>query len=152
MREMNVNVSGYAAGGNRRKRNGKRTEKRRNLIRKIYFRILMTVVAAILIGLMFGMKAVGEENPENSRAAYYHEKEEIFIDVLTSVLADNGIRNAGINISSIIDADGSREYKVSIHHYCFEYMAQEERDSFLARISEVKFADAEVPVTYEINF
>ena len=145
MREMRinrVNTNGRYAG--------KRRARKRNIVRTIYLRILFAVAAAVLFGLMFGMKAVGEENPENSRAAYYHEKEEIFIDVLTEVLADNGIQNAGINISSIIEADGSREYKVSIHHHCFEYMAQEDLDDFLRRISEVKFADAEVPVTYEI--
>ena len=114
------------------------------------FYIVLTVALILVVSLFHGMKASGEEDVESTRSAYYHEMEEVFYDVLTVTLTNDGYTNAGINISSIINADGTREYKVMIHHDVLTRMDDDEKNEFIAELSNLKFTDPDVPVTYGI--
>ena len=125
-------------------------------VKKDYTRPVLTGIAIvmtfILTVLLLNMKVEGNDNVSEARAAYYHEMEERYTEVLESVLYDNGLYDAGINISSVIDVDGSREYTVSIHHRLIGFMSDEEMGHLMSDLNGLPFADASVPVSYNVSY
>ena len=123
---------------------------------KDYVRLLLTgmaiVMTFILAVLLLGIRVKGNDNLSEASASYYHEMEARFTDVLEKVLAENDLYDAGINISSVIDVDGNREYTVVIHHRLIGYMSDEDMDQLMSDLNGLPFADASVPVHYSVTY
>lgn len=114
-------------------------------------KMVLLFVATFVIGfIILGINVAGEESTVKSNRAYYHELEARFRNVLEAKLERHGYHNTGINISSVINADGRRTYTVSLHNDRFDYMSESDRDYFLNDLASVAFADNETPVIYEI--
>lgn len=47
---------------------------------------------------------------------YYREMEREYVKQVRSYLNDNGYENGGVMLTRVVEADGSREYTLSVHH------------------------------------
>ncbi len=111
--------------------------------------VVLTLVIVLSVVMITGMRAKGEAE-NKADGVYYDSMEDTFETVLRDVLNRNGYQNAGINISSIIYPDGTREYRVAIHHDRFDNMSESECNDFLENISSLSFTNASIPVNYSI--
>lgn len=76
--------------------------------------IAIIVLAFSITGTAFSMdKGISGKSAYES---YYRELEKEYVRNVKSILCKNGYDNAGVMLTKTIDADGQREYVVSIHH------------------------------------
>ena len=108
------------------------------------------IMAAILVLFIFSMMTMTVNAMEDKRLqhenAYYEEIEDEYVMVLRDTLSNKGYRNAGITMTKIFNADGSRDYTVKLHHRRMDKLTDEERGDLLKDLSEVAFADSECRV------
>lgn len=80
--------------------------------------ILATVILVILISLLF--KGTVHSMPKSSQAdsmeKYYISLEKEYVSNVKMNLAKAGYNNAGVMLTKVVSADGSREYTLSINH------------------------------------
>lgn len=119
----------------------------------VYLAAIKLVVGIMLVlfvaGLALKIEAKGQENVSKAKADYYHELECRYKEVLKYSLEEKGMYNAGINITSVINPDGSRVYSVAIHHEKFETFDDAMKSSILTSLSSIAFADNETPVNVD---
>ena len=73
------------------------------------------VIATILVGGIWGIKANAAQRADNDKAEY--QIQEICLkNEIRSCLEEMGYFNSGITMTKVMEADGSREYSVLIHH------------------------------------
>ena len=116
------------------------------LVGKLFF----TLAVIIMIGVLFFKTEAKGEEPKEADRIYYSELEDLFKDVLRAKLDHDGFIDAGINLSCVIYPNGEREYKVEIHHDRITNMDDNEKEEFLVKMSELKFTNASIPVTYSV--
>ena len=110
-------------------------------------RVVFAIIATIgILSLIFKIDADGQENIAKSRSAYFHELEGRYKEVLKHSLENEGMYNAGINITSIINIDGTRVYTVKIHHEKYDNFDECKRQEILESLGAISFADNETPV------
>ena len=115
-------------------------------VKKIAFVVMVAVMAAFALKI----NVAGEEDSARSNRAYYHELENRYREVLNASLNKHGLYNTGITISSIINPDGSRAYKVMLHNDKIDYMDEAQQQAFMDDLSKITFADNESPISYSI--
>ena len=119
---------------------------------ELFNSFVLRVLAGLVIVLCFALvllkiDAAGESDTEKTRSAYYHELENRYKQVVKYNLENNGLRNAGINITAVINADGSRAYLVEIHHEKYESFDEIKKQEILTSLAAINFADNESPVS-----
>ena len=73
------------------------------------------VIATILVGGIWGIKANAAQRADNDKAEY--QIQEICLkNEIRSCLEEMGYYNSGITMTKVMEADGSREYSVLLHH------------------------------------
>ncbi len=80
--------------------------------------ILATVILVILISLLFKgtVHSMPKSMQTDSMEKYYVSLEKEYVSNVKMRLADAGYSNAGVMLTKVISADGSREYTLSINH------------------------------------
>lgn len=114
-------------------------------------KLLAFIPIVIIMGMFFfKISANGQDDIRETKAAYYHELEGRYMEVLRFELGNRGLGSAGVTMTSVIDINGDRSYKVQLHHEKISRMDDDERQAFLLDMAKVDFANPESPVIYEI--
>lgn len=75
--------------------------------------------------------------------SYYREMEQILVEEAGEYLARQGYRNSGLMLTRVVNADGSREYTLSIHHSRITALSGEERKRLTDGLEDFFFTDQE---------
>ena len=77
--------------------------------------VVAVFVAILLLWSACGIKANAAEKADNDRAEYQMQENE-FVKEIRNCMEEQGYYNSGITLTKVMDTDGSREYKVMVHH------------------------------------
>lgn len=102
-----------------------------------------TVLLVLIAVFSFAGTAVcradsGSEEQEN----YYRGLEQQMVKDARAFLDLQGFADSGVMLTRVVDADGGREYTVTVHHRAIDRMAQQERIELAAALEAFEF-DAE---------
>ena len=67
-------------------------------------------------------------------------------------LTEEGFLNSGVMLTKVVDADGSREYTLTVHHGRIDEMTEEEREILLEKMEQLVFAGEGVSFFHEFLF
>lgn len=102
----------------------------------IIITFLIAAISLLIKGTVHGM-----ESKDSTRAmeSYYRSVEKEYVDSIKECLNHEGFNNAGVMLTKIIDADGNREYTLTINHHRFakEMSNDEKIQSVLEKVSDI---------------
>lgn len=81
--------------------------------------------------------------------AYYQEKEELLVKETRAFLNEEGFRNSGVMLTKVIEADGSRQYTLTVHHGEIDKMTEEEREILLGKMEHLVFSGEHLSFFHE---
>ena len=99
---------------------------------------LLAVITLVLI-LGIGMTAKAASSIDavgDIDEKQYVAMEEQYLDEARMILLEKGCKNAGITLTYVSDAQGSRNYTVTIHHSRLDKMEKEELSLLKGRLQE----------------
>ena len=80
---------------------------------------------------------------------YYEALEDAYTLRMRTLLSDKGYHNAGITMTKIYEADGSREYTVQIHHRKIDRLSEGERILLQNELNAICFGDERCQVLHK---
>lgn len=99
--------------------------------------VLIIVTAFCCAGTVISRTGFSERELEG----YYCERERQLVEETREYLGQQGYRNSGVTLTRVVDADGAREYTLSIHHSRIAGLSREEQDELADRLQEITFMD-----------
>lgn len=81
--------------------------------------------------------------------AYYNMKENALVDSTREFLNRAGYTNSGVMLTRVVDADGSREYTLTVHHGKIDSMCEEERALLMEELEKMVFEDERCAFCHE---
>lgn len=72
---------------------------------------------------------------------YYREKEAQLVKDTRAYLNGHGFQSSGVMLTRVVDADGQRQYTVTVHHREIDEMTDAERNDLAAALAEFDFSD-----------
>lgn len=111
------------------------------------------MISAVVIVLLFSVATMtvngqGEHDIAMERE-FYEQLEEDYVLRLREMLGSKGYVNAGITMTKIYDADGSREYTVQIHHKRIDRLAEGEKNLLMNELAAVCFGDGQCNILHK---
>lgn len=100
-------------------------------------RLLAVAVLVLVFGIGMTAKAASlkEENISLGKEEYRMMEEEC-MDEVRLILLEKGCKNAGITLTYVTDAEGNRDYIVTVHHAKLHEMDNQELILLQARMTE----------------
>lgn len=99
--------------------------------------ILVTVTAFCCVGTVVSRTDFSARELEH----YDRERERQLVEDIREFLRQQGYGNSGVMLTRVVDADGSREYTLSIHHRRITTLGEEERERLAEELQEIAFTD-----------
>lgn len=99
--------------------------------------ILIMVTAFCCAGTVMSRTDFSGQELEN----YYRERERQLVEDAREYLREQGYENSGVMLTRVVDADGSREYTLSVHHGMIAALNKEEQEQLADGLQEITFAD-----------
>ncbi len=99
--------------------------------------ILVIVTAFCCAGTVMSRTDFSAQELEH----YDREREQKLVEDVREYLRQQGYGNSGVMLTRVMDADGSREYTLSIHHSRITALDQEERERLAEELQELAFTD-----------
>ncbi len=72
---------------------------------------------------------------------YYQDKERALVEDVKTFLNEEGFVHSGVMLTRVVDADGSREYTLTVHHGKIDRMKEESRKALQERLEGMIFED-----------
>lgn len=104
-------------------------------MRKVTLLLVVVLVCVLGIGITAKAASLKDENIQISKEQY-HMLEGEYMDEVRMILLEKGCKNAGVMLTYVTDAEGNREYTVTVHHIRLEEMGSQEWTLLQARIQE----------------
>ena len=104
-------------------------------MKKAVLLVAAVLVLAFGIGITAKAASVKEEGARFSKEQYRIMEEE-FQKEVRMILLEKGCKNAGIMLTYVTDAEGMREYTVTVHHSRLDDMEEQEMKLLEARLQE----------------
>lgn len=99
--------------------------------------VLLAVVIILVCGIGMSAKAaVLKEDSRGFSAGQYAVMEEEYLSEARMILLEKGCKNAGITLTYIADAEGNRDYTITVHHAKLGKMEAEEFVLLANRLQE----------------
>lgn len=114
----------------------------------------MIIAAACLGILLFGILGItlmGRGGAEG-RNADARECEKSYLQEILAALKEDGFSDAGVTLTHVRKADGSRVYRLLIHHSRIERMEDREREELDRRLSSISLRVPDSEVKQEFLF
>lgn len=112
---------------------------------------LVKAVALLLfvvsVGLFISINVKGSDDLKKD-SNYYINLENTFTDLIRVSLENSGYKNAGVTVTSVIDIDGSRDYRVKIHHYKIDELEDEKRAELMDMLTDITYPYDECDIDY----
>ena len=104
------------------------------------------VAATVLLVLIAAFSCVGTVKSRTScnnaeLEGYYRELEGKLAEDTKDYLEEQGFHNSGVMVNRVVEADGSREYTVTVHHREIDRMSGEERAALAEELNRLTFSD-----------
>lgn len=101
-----------------------------------------TIILVLIAALSFAGTVMSRTNFSDSELeGYYRELEEQLVRDTRAYLNENGFSNSGVTLTRVVEADGSREYTVTVHHWQIDRMDEEEKAALSQALAEFAFED-----------
>lgn len=96
----------------------------------VKIKLFAGMVAALIFTGILSVALVAHAEEIKTKAYYemLSQNEETYVNSVRRYLADNGFKNAGINLTKTFDGDVVDEYKLVINHHSFEYASADKLD------------------------
>ena len=111
--------------------------------------MVTAVVLVLILWSTCGIKANAAEKAGNDKMEY-QMRENDFVKQIRECMEERGYYNSGITLTKVMDTDGSREYKVLVHHSDIDLDNEEEVDSVYLLLCQISFEEENVMVNYRI--
>lgn len=111
----------------------------------------MATMLLVLMATLFSSLTVFSRTKLEGREveAYYLEKENDLKQEIRDFLNVNGFTNSGVMLTRVVDADGAREYTITMHHGKLKRLTDAERESLVGDLEELSFDDEKCSFSYE---
>lgn len=109
-----------------------------------------TTILVLIAALSFAgtaMSRTGFSDPELE--GYYRELEEQLVRDTRAYLNENGFTDSGVTLYRVVEADGSREYTVTVHHWRIDRMAETEREALARALGALTFEGEDCSFSHE---
>lgn len=120
---------------------------RKKKMQTISIMILLTVSIFCTQQTVSGCRAAASLTEQEQ---YFEVLEQEYMQNMGRLLSDAGYANSGITMTSITEADGTREYTVLLHHDRFKRLSEKEKNELASQLAGASFAQDDVP--FVINF
>lgn len=101
--------------------------------------ILVIVTAFCCVGTVMSRTDLCERELES----YYREREQRLVKEAREYLGQQGYENSGVMLTRVVDADGGREYTLSVHHSRIVGLSEAEREQLADELQKITFTDQE---------
>lgn len=108
--------------------------------------ILIMVTAFCCAGTVMSRTDFSREELE----CYYQERERQLVKDAREYLRQQGYENSGVMMTRVVEADGSREYTISIHHGRIMELDETERQQLAEGLRDIAYLDE--ACTFSMNF
>lgn len=99
--------------------------------------ILVIVTAFCCAGTVMSRTDFSERELER----YYREREQQLVKEAREYLGQQGYENSGVMLTRVVDADGRREYTLSVHHSRIVDLSETEREQLADELQKITFTD-----------
>ncbi len=107
------------------------------------------VLTTILLGCVWGIKANAAQKADNDKAEYQLQEIQ-FKNEIRSCLEEKGYYNSGITMTKVMEADGSREYTVLLHHSDLDIVENHRINDVYEALSHIQMDGDNITVNYTI--
>lgn len=108
--------------------------------------MLLALAAAFCISLT----AVSQSRIERrEQEAYYHAKEQELVQKTREYLNKAGFVNSGVMLTRVVDAEGARDYTMTVHHHRISKLDREDREALIEELKEFDFTSEECSFSYK---
>lgn len=114
----------------------------KRLIKKL-LELTAITVSLVMIGTLFLSVAVFSQSRESAREQkeYYEVLEQEYVKRMREFLEEQGYADSGVTMNRVIEADGTLEYIVTIHHRRIEQLDDGRRSELLSKCQEIEFPE-----------
>lgn len=81
--------------------------------------------------------------------AYYSVKEDALVESVREFLNREGYTNSGVMLTRVVEADGSREYTLTVHHGKIDNMCEADRELLMGELEKIVFEDESSSFSHE---
>lgn len=99
--------------------------------------ILIMVTAFCCAGTVMCRTNFSERELESC----YRERERQLVEAASEYLGERGYENSGVMLTRVVDADGRREYTLSVHHSRILHLSEVEREQLVEELQKTTFTD-----------
>lgn len=96
---------------------------------------LVLISVFCITGTVYSQSKISERELEN----YYREKEQKMVCEVREYLNQSGFENSGVTLTRVLEADGMREYTLTVHHGRIEGMDESGRENLKEELSAFNF-------------
>ena len=120
-------------------------------MKKTFGFIVVTIILVVTIFIL-ATKTVQSSNYDDIREleSYYRVLEKEYLTEIKSFLNEEGLVNSGVMITRVVEADGSREYTVTIHHSRLDLFSEEEKTELVETLRQIAFDNENCSFTYSL--
>lgn len=98
--------------------------------------LLLTAIAAFCVTSTVTSR---ERMTESEEEMYYRSREQEFVQKTRVFLNEAGYRDSGIMLTRVVDAEGARDYTMTVHHHRISGMDEEGRESLARELEGIDF-------------
>lgn len=118
--------------------------------KQISFTIILTMILVVSIALCISVTAITQaKNDHRAETEYYRDMEQEYVQKLRSFLGENGYSNSGVTMTEVVEADGSRNYTVTIHHQKINNLSAEAKAKLLTSCEALEFVDGTCSISHK---
>ena len=115
-------------------------------------KIISGIVSLVMVAtiLSIALVAHAEDKRQDEYRRMLAENEEHYEVAIRRFLADEGFKNAGINLTKTFDEKDEMTYKLVINHHSFEYASEDKLEEFAVLFSDPDefYLDSDVRVEF----
>ncbi|MDD3369466.1 MAG: hypothetical protein PHP50_11380 [Lachnospiraceae bacterium] len=105
---------------------------------------IMVLAVCMVIGVIctVSLTVMSREAGQNKiDEAHYLELETDYLKETKCLLKEQGYRNSGVMLTRVIDSNGTRSYKITIHNKMIDYLSESEKNALLQDLKNIVFVD-----------
>lgn len=93
------------------------------------YKFVITTIILVLVTVFCTAGTVIGQDKDSVRVdeKYYREMEREYVKQVRYYLNDNGYENSGVALTKVLEADGSREYTLNVHHKRIDRLSKAEQ-------------------------
>lgn len=112
--------------------------------------IITTVVLVLITFFSIAGTVVSKSDfADNELEEYYLQKEQQLTEETREYLNKKGFQNSGVTVTHVVESDGSREYKITVHHGDIDRMSEGNRAILAGELEKLVFEDERCSFCHE---